>query len=149
MRIGRSSAYRNQTLPLGCKSRHRLLVRLSLSFQQVKGVNNVSRSSSTEIQLQRLIQRDDSTRDDARARLESQLPIVEKLAYADIVLDNSGTQAELEVQVDEFARRLYLERGWRWRLEWLIPPIGLICAAWTLMWRRVKYARTQKEAMRG
>ncbi|KAI0253481.1 CoaE-domain-containing protein [Lactifluus subvellereus] len=96
---------------------------------------------SAEIQLQRLMQRDKSTRDDARARLESQLPITEKLAYADIVMDNSGTLAELEVQVDGFARRLYLDGGWSWRLKWLIPPIGLFCAIWRLIWRRVKYAR--------
>jgi dephospho-CoA kinase len=98
-------------------------------------------NSSAEIQLQRLIERDKLTRDNARARLESQLAITDKLGYADIVMDNSGTRAELEVQVDEFARRLYLERGWSWRVEWLIPPVGFISAIWTLIWRRVKYAR--------
>lgn len=95
-------------------------------------------SSSAEIQLQRLMRRDGSTREDARSRLLAQLPIAEKLEYADIVLDNSGTQAELEVQVDELARRLYLEAGWSWRVKWLIPPIGLLSALWTLIWRRVK-----------
>jgi dephospho-CoA kinase len=84
------------------------------------------------------MQRDGSTREDARARLLAQLPIAHKLEYADIVLDNSGTQAELEVQVDELARRLCLEGGWSWRLKWLIPPIGLLSASWTLIWRRVK-----------
>jgi dephospho-CoA kinase len=98
-------------------------------------------NSSAEIQLQRLIERDKSTRDNARARLESQLAITEKLGYADIVMDNSGTRAELEVQVDEFARRLYVEGGWSWRVKWLIPPIGVVSAIWTLIWRRVKYAR--------
>ncbi|KAI0270267.1 CoaE-domain-containing protein [Russula aff. rugulosa BPL654] len=93
---------------------------------------------SAEIQLQRLMRRDGSTREDARSRLLAQLPIAEKLGYADIVLDNSGTQAELEVQVDELARRLYLEGGWSWRVKWLIPPIGLLSALWTLIWRRVK-----------
>ncbi|KAF8489832.1 CoaE-domain-containing protein [Russula emetica] len=93
---------------------------------------------SAYIQLQRLMRRDGSTREDARSRLLAQLPIAEKLEYADIVLDNSGTQAELEVQVDELARRLYLEAGWSWRVKWLIPPIGLLSALWTLIWRRVK-----------
>jgi dephospho-CoA kinase len=106
--------------------------------------DKVSRArSSAEIQLQRLILRDKSTRDDARARLESQLPIKEKLAYADTVMDNSGTQAELEVQVDEFARGLYVEGGWAWRVGWFIPPFGLLSAIWTLIWRRVKYARKE------
>ncbi|KAN0107034.1 CoaE domain containing protein, partial [Russula decolorans] len=93
---------------------------------------------SAEIQLQRLMRRDGSTREDARSRLLAQLPIAEKLEYADIVLDNSGTQAELEVHVEELARRLYLEGGWSWRVKWLIPPIGLLSALWTLIWRVVK-----------
>ena len=88
--------------------------------------------------------RDASSRDDARARVLSQLPVKDTLEYADIVLDNSGTPAELEVQVDEFARRLYLEGGWSWRLKWLIPPVGVLSAIWTLFWRRVKLARKMK-----
>jgi dephospho-CoA kinase len=84
------------------------------------------------------VQRDNCTRDAARARLKAQLPITDKLEYADIVLDNSGTQAELEVQVDAFSRRLYLEAGWLWRLKWLIPPFGLFSAISTLVWKRVK-----------
>jgi len=96
---------------------------------------------SAEIQLQRLMLRDGSTREDARARLQAQLSIADKLEYADLVLDNSGTQAELEVQVDEFARRLYLEAGWSWRLKWLIPPVGLFAAIWTLIWKRARRRR--------
>ena len=84
------------------------------------------------------MQRDGLTREGSRGRLVAQLPTAQKLEYADIVLDNSGTQAELEVQVDELARRLYLEGGWSWRLKWLIPPIGLLSALWTLIWRHVK-----------
>jgi len=101
-------------------------------------IDNFVTSSSAEIQLQRLMHRDGSTREAARSRLQAQLPIAEKLGYADIVLDNSGTQAELEVQVDELVRRLYLEAGWSWRVKWLAPPIGLLSALWTLIWRRVK-----------
>jgi dephospho-CoA kinase len=84
------------------------------------------------------MERDKCTREAARARLRAQLPITEKLEYADIVLDNSGTQAELEVQVDAYARRLHLDAGWSWRLKWLIPPFGLFTAMSTLIWRRVK-----------
>ena len=90
------------------------------------------------------MQRDGSTREDARARLLAQLPIADKLEFADTVVDNSGTQAELEVQVDELARRLYLEAGWLWRLKWWIPPIGLLSALWTLIWRRVKRSHRRK-----
>ncbi|KAI0261405.1 CoaE-domain-containing protein [Gloeopeniophorella convolvens] len=101
---------------------------------------------SAELQLQRLMKRDGSTREAARARLKAQLPIAEKLGFADIVIDNSGTQAELEVQVDAFARRLYLEAGWFWRLKWLCPPLGLLSALWRLIWRRIKYARAARRA---
>ena len=122
---------------MGWESRCRILVRsIRVSLHTV--TEELFASSSAEIQLQRLMRRDGSTREDARSRLLAQLPIAEKLEYADIVLDNSGTQAELEVQVDELARRLYLAGGWSWRVKWLIPPIGLLSALWTLIWRRVK-----------
>jgi len=105
---------------------------------------------SAEIQLQRLMKRDGSTRHDAQARLQAQFPIKDKLEYADVVLDNSGTQAELEVQVDEFVRRLYLEGGWSWRIKWLIPPIGVLSAIWTLIWRCVKRnRRSRRKAEQG
>lgn len=93
------------------------------------------------------MKRDVSTRDDARARLLAQFPIKDKLEYADVVMDNSGTEAELEVQVDEFARRLYLEQGWSWRIKWLIPPFGLLSAIWTLIQRGVK--RTRRTRRKG
>jgi dephospho-CoA kinase len=55
---------------------------------------------SPEQQEQRLIQRDRFSRDQARARINSQLPISEKVALADIVLDNSSTPAILLQQID-------------------------------------------------
>lgn len=38
--------------------------------------------------------------DDVRARMDAQMPLEEKAGYADLVLDNSGTEAELEDRVD-------------------------------------------------
>jgi dephospho-CoA kinase len=43
---------------------------------------------------------------DARARLRSQMPLQDKAAVADVLLDNDGTEAELEAQVDTLWRRL-------------------------------------------
>jgi dephospho-CoA kinase len=37
---------------------------------------------------------------DARARLAAQLPLVEKVERADVVLDNEGTLEQLEEQVE-------------------------------------------------
>ncbi|MEH2163349.1 MAG: dephospho-CoA kinase [Nostoc sp.] len=55
---------------------------------------------SQEQQIQRLIQRNHLTREQAQARINSQLPIEEKVAHADVVLDNSSTLEVLLKQVD-------------------------------------------------
>lgn len=53
-----------------------------------------------EQQIQRLIQRNHLTREQAQARINSQLPIEEKVPHADVVLDNSSTLEVLLKQVD-------------------------------------------------
>lgn len=55
---------------------------------------------SQEQQLQRLIQRNHLNREQAKARIHSQLSLEEKVARADIVLDNSFTLEALLKQVD-------------------------------------------------
>ncbi|KAJ3514550.1 hypothetical protein NLJ89_g2312 [Agrocybe chaxingu] len=77
---------------------------------------------SEELQLQRLMQRDSSSREDALARLSSQLPISQKVAYADFVIDNSGSKQELTAHVESLIRRLEARAGWTWRVSWLLPP---------------------------
>ncbi|VDB82629.1 unnamed protein product [Peniophora sp. CBMAI 1063] len=63
---------------------------------------------SQEIQLRRLQERDGSTREAAQSRVKAQMPITDKLDYADQVLDNSGRPADLEPQVDAlFLQKLY------------------------------------------
>jgi dephospho-CoA kinase len=57
-----------------------------------------------EIQLMRLMERDHLTREQAENRLKAQLPIDEKKARADIVIDNRGTLEETERQVETFLR---------------------------------------------
>ncbi|KAF8902245.1 dephospho-CoA kinase [Gymnopilus junonius] len=102
---------------------------------------------SEEIQLQRLISRDSSTPAEASSRLRSQIPIADKVAYADVVVDNSGTRSELESQVDSLVKRLEKEAGsWRWIVSWLVPPVGLASAVWTLVWRRLKSIGKEKTA---
>lgn len=48
-----------------------------------------------EIQLQRLMERDGFTQGEAQARIDSQLPIEEKIQIADYVLWNNGSKDEL------------------------------------------------------
>jgi dephospho-CoA kinase len=52
------------------------------------------------VQLQRLITRDSLTLNQAKSRIDSQLPLSEKIAQADVVLDNSSSRAALLQQVD-------------------------------------------------
>ncbi|WP_254568952.1 dephospho-CoA kinase [Oscillatoria sp. HE19RPO] len=51
-------------------------------------------------QIQRLMERDRLTLDQARARINSQMPLSEKCAQADVILDNSSTVAHLIQQID-------------------------------------------------
>jgi dephospho-CoA kinase len=53
-----------------------------------------------EQQLARLIARNGLTETAAQARIASQMPIAEKIAQADLVLDNSSTVENLVAQVD-------------------------------------------------
>ncbi len=59
-----------------------------------------------EVQLQRLVERDKITRDQAMAMLKAQLPIEEKLGYADFVIRNDGPLEETRKQVRELWARL-------------------------------------------
>lgn len=56
-------------------------------------------------QLKRLVQRDGIGPDDARQRLEAQMPMDEKKKYGRVVIDNRGTEAELDKQVRELWER--------------------------------------------
>ncbi|MBD2495745.1 dephospho-CoA kinase [Nostoc sp. FACHB-280] len=57
-------------------------------------------SCSETQQLQRLIQRNHLNPAQAQARIQSQLPLAEKISRADVVLDNSSTLESLLSQVD-------------------------------------------------
>jgi dephospho-CoA kinase len=57
-------------------------------------------SCSPQQQLQRLIQRNHLSEEQAAARINSQLSITEKAARADVVLDNSSTLEFLLKQID-------------------------------------------------
>jgi dephospho-CoA kinase len=57
-----------------------------------------------ETQLRRLIHRDHLSEEAARARIEAQMPLDEKRRYADLIIDNTGSLAQTEAQV---------ERAWR------------------------------------
>lgn len=60
---------------------------------------------SVEQQIQRIRERDRLSLEQAQSRLHSQLPLVEKVARADVVLDNSSTRESLLQQVDRALSR--------------------------------------------
>jgi dephospho-CoA kinase len=56
---------------------------------------------SRDSQLARLMERDGLTRADAESRVDSQLPLAEKVTVADYVIDNDGDLARTRAQVRE------------------------------------------------
>ena len=53
-----------------------------------------------EVQVRRVMQRSGLSRDEALARVRSQADRAERLAHADMVVDNSGDRGDLLKQVD-------------------------------------------------
>lgn len=63
-------------------------------------------SLDPEVQLQRLLARDGFTLEQARARVDSQLPLADKVAVADYVIDNSGSLEATEARVTELYQKI-------------------------------------------
>ncbi len=57
-------------------------------------------SCDRSIQLKRVMNRDKSTETDAQMRIDSQISLAEKIALADVNLDNSTNIIDLERQID-------------------------------------------------
>lgn len=60
----------------------------------------------SNVQIERIMERDDMTRTEAESRLAHQMSQEEKKRLADFILDNSGTVDELEAKVDDFLEGL-------------------------------------------
>ncbi len=62
-------------------------------------------TSSRDLQIRRILERSHSqkrplTESEAQARIDSQMPVSEKVKYADIVIENNGTHEDLQSQID-------------------------------------------------
>jgi dephospho-CoA kinase len=68
-------------------------------------------SISPEDQIQRLIQRNGYSREDANARLASQMPIADKIPHADYVIDNRGPIEKTGAAVHEVWKELKEKKG--------------------------------------
>jgi dephospho-CoA kinase len=58
-------------------------------------------TADRESQIERLMKRSAHTREEALARIGSQMPAGEKALHADYLIDNSGTEEETEARVKE------------------------------------------------
>jgi len=63
------------------------------------------------VQEQRLVDRDDMTHEDARARLDAQMPIDEKRVRADKIVDNTGSLQQTREQVESILSELRVAAG--------------------------------------
>lgn len=92
------------------------------------------------------------TEEQAKNRIAAQLPMAAKLEHATTVLDNSGTLADLDAQVDRAVARWKRQQGgntgWWWRLCWLVPPVGLV-AAWVSLLTTWLRSRKPRRRTRG
>ncbi len=69
-------------------------------FQEVLVV-----AASREVQLERLMQRDGLSGEEAELRIDAQMPLEWKKEWADVIIDNSGTPEETERQVEQYLRK--------------------------------------------
>jgi len=59
---------------------------------------------SEEVQLQRLMERNQLTEEEAKARIQSQLPLSVKEKGADAVINNNGTLEETRIQLEQILK---------------------------------------------
>jgi dephospho-CoA kinase len=77
-----------------------------------------------DVQLARLMKRDNCTKKEAEDRINSQMKLDEKVKFADKVIDNGGTLSELEERVLQTWNGIS-GGGWSWLISWLLPPVGI------------------------
>ncbi len=73
-------------------------------------------TSSNETQIHRIIERSNEqnrplTQTEAQARIDSQMPVTEKVKYADVVIENEDSLEALKKQVDDLWNKLQYDLG--------------------------------------
>ncbi|KAJ3429076.1 bifunctional coenzyme a synthase-related [Anaeramoeba flamelloides] len=63
-----------------------------------------------DTQIQRLIQRNELTNEQALSRVNSQMELVKKKDYCNFVIDNSGSREQTQKQVDRFFNEFVLKK---------------------------------------
>jgi dephospho-CoA kinase len=80
-----------------------LLIELNLQYQFHK---NILVYVPPEVQVERLMKRDGITEEEANHRIKAQLPIDEKVGYADFVIHNDKSLEETQKQVEKLWEEL-------------------------------------------
>lgn len=62
-------------------------------------------SVDEDVQLSRLMERDHSTEEEAKQRIQSQMPIHEKVELADVVIDNNGSKDHSYQQLENILKK--------------------------------------------
>jgi len=94
---------------------------------------------SRDLQMKRLMIRDNLTQTAAQDRLSAQMPLIDKVQYANRVIDNSGGPQELAYEVDAVVSAVRRQAGWTWRLSWWLPPLAIVMAIWRIVERNVRF----------
>lgn len=68
-------------------------------------------SCDPALQISRLMDRDNLAFEEAKARIKSQMPIEEKLKFADYTIDTSGTLKQTHAQVESVYRDLLIQES--------------------------------------
>jgi len=64
-------------------------------------------SADDEMRIQRLMARDNVSRQEAQALLQIQKPDHEKIQYSDFIIKNNGSREQLDREVDRFLKMFY------------------------------------------
>ncbi len=63
-----------------------------------------------DMQIKRIVDRDNCTKEEAISRINSQMSQDEKVTYADYIIDNSSTLEELNIKAKKFI--MYMKENW-------------------------------------
>ncbi|XP_060064620.1 dephospho-CoA kinase domain-containing protein-like [Ylistrum balloti] len=80
---------------------------------------------SKDQQLERLMERNKLTEEEARGRMEAQMPLAQKVKAATYVIDNSGSLISTEKQVRDLHGKLQRSKA-HWRLRLVLSSVVMV-----------------------
>ncbi len=93
-----------ELIALAAEAGHRRLIYMAPLLIEAGATGRVDTvwvvTARPEIQLERLMRRDNISRETAQRMIDSQMPISEKESYGSVVIDNSGTEAETRLVLE-------------------------------------------------